>query len=399
MAELQRRSLSDFGVDFRSLWGRPLQLIDCQNLFCEVDKYARVAHPDIQGISGRTRIKQVYSPNPDPIEYWYPPKWGINELVEETLRRNPAHESSGSADTSSREEKRCISTSINGLAPDGSDQAKGDSAGSSPAGDDCAASRSGGRGRVALQGVQEDSGTARRTGLSGSGWLKSWAISCGTSPTCPASSASTSTSRETEPREDPGAVARLRPPAAGAPRRGTTRGRAAAPPLPFRIEGSAYERVEVGCIYGGKQIGNSLTDNAYEDDGYRFHDVFHLSYAAMLGWSPILRKHMDRKRRSRPEFDEIEDGGRSTVLEETISALVFNYAQKHSYLDGVGSLDYHLLKTIRELVSGREVESRSLYEWEQAIFAGCRVWRLVRENGGGIVTGDLVRTLEYAREG
>ena len=40
------------GLDFKNLWGRKLQLIDCQNLFCEVDKYARVAHPEINGISG-----------------------------------------------------------------------------------------------------------------------------------------------------------------------------------------------------------------------------------------------------------------------------------------------------------------------------------------------------------
>jgi thymidylate kinase len=89
MAEHQAEEFARFGVEFRSLWGRPLQLVDCQNLFCEVDKYARLAHPDVKGISGRTRIKQTYSPNPDPIEYWYPPKWGINDLVEETLRRSP----------------------------------------------------------------------------------------------------------------------------------------------------------------------------------------------------------------------------------------------------------------------------------------------------------------------
>jgi thymidylate kinase len=70
------------GIDFKSLWGRPLQLIDCQNLFCEVDKYARHAHPDIVGITGRTRIKQVFRSTPSPIKYWYPPKWGLNELIE-----------------------------------------------------------------------------------------------------------------------------------------------------------------------------------------------------------------------------------------------------------------------------------------------------------------------------
>jgi hypothetical protein len=62
---------------FRDLWGRPLQLIDCQNLFCEVDKYARIAHPSIQGLSGRTRIKQQYRPKGPLPQPFFPPKWGI----------------------------------------------------------------------------------------------------------------------------------------------------------------------------------------------------------------------------------------------------------------------------------------------------------------------------------
>lgn len=81
MAKHQEREFARFGLEFKGLWGRPLQLIDCQNLFCEVDKYARLAHPEIQGISGRTRVKQRYRPQGGPIEYWYPPKWGINEEV------------------------------------------------------------------------------------------------------------------------------------------------------------------------------------------------------------------------------------------------------------------------------------------------------------------------------
>lgn len=69
------------GIAFKSLWGRRLQLIDCQNLFCEVDKYARIAHPDFQGKTTRTRIKQKYKPQGQEIKYWYPPKWGINDRI------------------------------------------------------------------------------------------------------------------------------------------------------------------------------------------------------------------------------------------------------------------------------------------------------------------------------
>ena len=74
----QEYEFERLGLAFRSLWGRRLQLIDCQNLFCEVSKYARVIHPDIPGVNERTRIKQVYRPSGGAIEFWFPPKWGIN---------------------------------------------------------------------------------------------------------------------------------------------------------------------------------------------------------------------------------------------------------------------------------------------------------------------------------
>lgn len=73
------------GLEFESLWGRPLQLIDCQNLFCEVGKYARVAHPDLQGPSGRTQIKQRYIPASEPLAVRYPPKWGLPNAVAPSL--------------------------------------------------------------------------------------------------------------------------------------------------------------------------------------------------------------------------------------------------------------------------------------------------------------------------
>lgn len=81
VTDQQADEFARLGLTFKSLWGRPLQYIDCQNLFCEVDKYARVFHPDSVGRTGRTRIKQHFQPTRDQLEYWYPPKWGINERV------------------------------------------------------------------------------------------------------------------------------------------------------------------------------------------------------------------------------------------------------------------------------------------------------------------------------
>lgn len=77
VAERASIEFDRLGLVFQTLWGRPLQLIDCQNLFCEVDKYARVVHPDIKGASGRTRIKQKFAPKSSTLPQWYPPKWGI----------------------------------------------------------------------------------------------------------------------------------------------------------------------------------------------------------------------------------------------------------------------------------------------------------------------------------
>ena len=81
MQDRQEREFERLGLEFRSLWGRPLQLIDCQNLFCEISKYARVAHPNVAGVSRRTRIKQIYKANRPPYAVWFPPKWGLNDRI------------------------------------------------------------------------------------------------------------------------------------------------------------------------------------------------------------------------------------------------------------------------------------------------------------------------------
>jgi len=79
MVENQEQEFDRLNLDFKNLWGRNLQLIDCQNIFCEVDKYSRVAHPEILGASNRTRIKQKYKWHQnESIDYFFPPKWDIN---------------------------------------------------------------------------------------------------------------------------------------------------------------------------------------------------------------------------------------------------------------------------------------------------------------------------------
>jgi hypothetical protein len=84
VTQRQEDEFDRLGLSFQDLWGRPLQLIDCQNLFCEISKYARVRHPNVNGVANRTRIKQKHRPNLEPIQLWYPPKWGINHRIKQT---------------------------------------------------------------------------------------------------------------------------------------------------------------------------------------------------------------------------------------------------------------------------------------------------------------------------
>lgn len=159
------------------------------------------------------------------------------------------------------------------------------------------------------------------------------------------------------------------------------------------VEGAT---VKTRVFVDGVQMGDPLTDNAHTPDGYRFHDVFHLACAAVLGWSPVIRKHLKRKRRSNHDIDEVEDGGRAIVTEEGISALVFAYARDHKSLEGVKSIDYHLLKAIRIMASSFEVAVCTTGEWERAIFMGYQVWKEVEKNQGGKVELDLdKRTIRY----
>ena len=163
-------------------------------------------------------------------------------------------------------------------------------------------------------------------------------------------------------------------------------------PRQFEVELCEVEvdgHIKIRALMNGVQIGNDLTDNSDDPDGYRFHDVFHLAYVAVLGWSPVIRKLLGRKRKDDPKVDEVQDGGRAQVIDEGISALVFDYAKNHNWLEGVIDLDYQLLRTIKGITSFLEVSERSMGEWQRAILLGFAVWRQVLANGGGKLFVDL----------
>ena len=157
-----------------------------------------------------------------------------------------------------------------------------------------------------------------------------------------------------------------------------------------------YFHVEV--TIDGENAGDHLRDNARDQDAYRFHDVFHLAQAAMLGWSPVLRgKLLHRKRKSDEDLMEVEDGGRAIVIDEAVVAYIWGYARTHNFLEDVTTIDYTVLKTIDQMTNGLEVSRRPLYQWEEAILAGYRVFRIVRDAGGGTIDVDIInRQIEVA---
>lgn len=149
--------------------------------------------------------------------------------------------------------------------------------------------------------------------------------------------------------------------------------------------------------WNGVFIGDPLTDNIRDPDGYRFHDVFHFAHAAILHWSPTFRALIKHKRKDNPKVDEAQDGGRATVVEEGLTAWIFSRAKELNFFDGQNSISFDLLKTVQQFVAGYEVEACPLSLWEIAILKGYEVFRQVKKNSGGVVICDRSsRTVEYA---
>ena len=157
------------------------------------------------------------------------------------------------------------------------------------------------------------------------------------------------------------------------------------------------EPVPVVRIYrGASKIGDPLDDNSDDNDDYRFHDVIHLAHMAVLGWSPTLRGLLDVKRRSAPDLNRVEDGGRAVVIEEGLAAYVFSEAAQHSFFASSDRVPADIIKACRRMTGHLEVSERTTADWELAILAGYEMFRSLRQHRGGTVHADLVsRTLTF----
>jgi NTP pyrophosphatase (non-canonical NTP hydrolase) len=143
----------------------------------------------------------------------------------------------------------------------------------------------------------------------------------------------------------------------------------------------------------GVNIGDRLTDNAIEPDDYRFHDVFHFAYCAVLTWSPVTRVLLRLKRKSDPKIDEAEDGARAILIEEGIAAWIFGQAKQLDFFAGMrpGDLSFDILKTVRQFVSGYEPEPCPLWLWEEAILRGFEAFRFLRRRRRARLRIDMAR--------
>lgn len=159
--------------------------------------------------------------------------------------------------------------------------------------------------------------------------------------------------------------------------------------------GEALQRVR---MYRGTQpVGDPLDDNSEHDDSYRYHDVFHLAHMAVLGWSPVMRALLGRKRSAAPAVDRVQDGGRAIAIEEGLTAYVFMMAAQHSFFTSSAHVPPSVLKTCAKMTAHLEIAARSTADWHAAILAGYAAFRQVNINRGGVLSADLEqRTLTYA---
>lgn len=182
-------------------------------------------------------------------------------------------------------------------------------------------------------------------------------------------------------------------------------------PRKFNVDFVSTDEDTAVMLINGMRLGDPLRDNAYQldvgpdglIDGYRFHDCVHLAFVAVLGWSPVVRALMKRKRKSDKRVDDAEDGARAQIVEEMIVKLTHSYAvsvDQNALLVGRQHVSMDLLKQIEVLTQGLEAKANKLWEWEKAILLGYEIFDQLRRQKRGRIIVDLEsRSVIFVRLG
>lgn len=138
-----------------------------------------------------------------------------------------------------------------------------------------------------------------------------------------------------------------------------------------------------------REVGDPLRDNAPVDDGYRFHDVLHLAFMAVLGWSPVMRDLLRLKRKSVPSVDDTADSRRACDVEEGLSTYLANRSRDYNGFIQMRYVDNSTIDYVLEQVRNESVAAKPGWLWRRAIHQGFSCWRTVHNMGGGRVRLDL----------
>ena len=136
------------------------------------------------------------------------------------------------------------------------------------------------------------------------------------------------------------------------------------------------------------QLGDRLTDNSWEIDGYRYHDIFHMAGAALLGWSPVFRRMLKKKRKSNKKVDEREDGARAAIIEEAIVSQIYDYGESHDFSDRIISIDIDVIKNICRMVRNYEAKVIQPWEWRHCMLSSYKIFNEIRWGFSGKIQFD-----------
>jgi NTP pyrophosphatase (non-canonical NTP hydrolase) len=170
----------------------------------------------------------------------------------------------------------------------------------------------------------------------------------------------------------------------------------AAEPNPFKASTISLPTGKRQGFTLNEPLGDPLTDNTRNADAYRFHDAIHLSFMAVLGWSPNARALLHLKRRSDPQTDECEDGARAIFAEEGLAAVLSRMAVRRSGFLRETSVDNEVIEIAVAATGDLESEKLPGWLWRRAIAQGFNAMQSLASNSGGYLLADLdQRSLSY----